>query len=149
MLKAPFSEMRLSSNDKVATPFESVSMFPKSPTCLFWRESPGDPCVTSNGLKWGPADKQPLLRSPAALSASRVSPMQQCRDSQWKTYWIWKPCSDDACRFLTSPEMATGAVGYGCVNVTVPLTVSPLKTAIAYLGIGQRGKFGFNWKVNH
>lgn len=45
---------------------------------------------------------------------------------------MWNPCSDDARRLLISPDTVTGAVGYGCMNVTVPLTVSPVNTATAW-----------------
>lgn len=55
----------MSSNEKVATPFESLSMFPKSPACRFL--SVGAPWVRLNGLKCGPAERQPLLKSPEAL----------------------------------------------------------------------------------
>ena len=44
---------------------------------------------------------------------------------------MWKPCGVWASRPLTSPEIDTGAVGSGWVNVTVPLT-DPLRTTTAY-----------------
>ena len=71
MLNGPLREITLSSNEKDATPSESVSMLPKSPTCL--EKSVGAPCALSRGLKWGPADVQPLLRSPEALD-------KECKD---------------------------------------------------------------------
>lgn len=43
-------------------PSPLASMLPKSPTCLF--SSLGAPCSLPQGLKWGPADVQPLVLSP-------------------------------------------------------------------------------------
>jgi hypothetical protein len=66
MLCGPLRERTLSWMLIFATPLLSVAMFPKSPT---WRAlSVGAPCVCSNGLKCEPAETQPLLRSPSALS---------------------------------------------------------------------------------
>ena len=65
MLSGPLREMRESSKEKVATPAASAAMLPRSPTCRL--RSCGAPCVRSKGLKCGPADAQPLLRSPEAL----------------------------------------------------------------------------------
>lgn len=65
MLKGPFKVMRLSLRAMVAVPYSSLSMFPRSPTCLI--ESEGAPWVLSYGLKCDPVDKHPLLRSPKEL----------------------------------------------------------------------------------
>jgi hypothetical protein len=65
MLKGPFKEIKLSVKEMVAVPYSSLSMFPRSPTCL--TESEGAPWVLSYGLKCEPVDRHPPLKSPREL----------------------------------------------------------------------------------
>lgn len=68
ILVGPFNEITLSSKSSSATPWASVWMFPRSPTCRVLLV--GAPCVLLKGLKWGPADAHPFVVSPAALLIS-------------------------------------------------------------------------------
>jgi len=65
MLVGPFKEMKLSLKEMVAVPYSSLSMFPRSPTCL--TESEGAPWLLPYGLKCDPVETQPSLRSPREL----------------------------------------------------------------------------------
>ena len=69
----------------------------------------------------------------AQVARGTVGILRGCRRAigNARTHWMWKPCSEVGVRFLTSPDTVTGAVGAGCVNVTVPLTVSPFNTTTA------------------
>lgn len=74
MLKGPFKEIKLSVRERVAVPYSSLSMFPRSPTCL--TESEGAPWVLPYGLKCVPVDIHPLLRSPRELLVEFKYPTQ-------------------------------------------------------------------------
>ena len=104
----PISLTKLSVLEPLATPSALVGMLPKSPTCLF--SSSGAPWVFLKGLKWGPAEVQPLVLSPNS--------------------WMWKPLWALASQPVISHETVVGSLSEVCSNCTIPETpASPLKTA--------------------
>lgn len=108
MESAPINLTRASCLVPLATPSESVTMLPKSPTCLF--SSSGAPWVLPKGLKWGPAEVQPLVLSPKV--------------------WMWKPLKALGSFPVISQEIIVGSASEACSKVTIPETfLSPLTTA--------------------
>jgi len=94
--------------EPLAIPDASVVTLPKSPTCLL--SSSGAPCSLENGLKWGPAEVQPLVLSP--------------------NVWTWKPLEALASLPLISQVIVVGSDSDACSKLTTPLTLeSPLNTA--------------------
>ena len=128
MLKGPFKEIKLSVRERVAVPYWSLSMFPRSPTCL--TESEGAPWVLPYGLKCVPVDIHPSLRSPRELLVEFKYPTQfNVLDI---AYWTWKPRKEEGSRLWISPEILTGPSAEDCSNVIVPVTgESPFSTTTA------------------
>lgn len=122
MLLAPLREITESCWFNETSPLPFDWRFPRSPT---WRTlSLGAPWVWSNGLKWGPAEVHPLVRSPHWLN--KLVSRQIVYTWKWGwAYWTWKPRLALGGRPLIFPISVTGPFLADWTKTMVPSTLEP------------------------